>query len=213
LGSYFRAPSFGELYGSIGLVNGNPDLVPEEGINADLGFLYSRQAYELRGTFFASFRDQLIVTSFDSRGVGRPVNSGAAEVFGVELAASWTVSPRLTLSSNITWQSPKSVDYASGFYDNFLPGESQLAWFGRAEYYFTNWTAWYDIDVQNKRFYDRANILPATNTVIHSTGLGWNKHDWKFSLSANNLGNDTVEDFNGFPKPGRTLHLVTTYSF
>ena len=72
MGSYFRPPSFGELYGSIGLINGNPELLPEEGFNVDVGFHYSASALELSGTLFASIRDELIVTSFDSRGVGRP---------------------------------------------------------------------------------------------------------------------------------------------
>jgi len=182
IGSYYRAPSFGELYGSIGLVNGNP-------------------------------RDELIVTSFDARGVGRPVNSGAARVFGLELGSTWTLTPKLSISSNLTWQSPRSVDSASGFNNNFLPGEAQFSWFNRAEYYASHWTAWYEIDIQNNRFFDRANILPATNTAIHSIGLGWDTNRWEFALSANNLGDDIIEDFNGFPKPGRTYQLLTTYSF
>lgn len=213
IGSYYRPPSFGELYGSIGLVNGNPELVPEEGINADLGVLFQGSTLELKGSIFASLRDELIVTSFDSRGVGRPVNSGAAEVFGVELGATWTISPSLSLRSNVTWQSPKSVDRSAGFYNKFLPGEAQLSWFGRAEYAVSNWTAWYEIDVQNKSFYDRANILPAADTTQHSAGVAWDKNDWNVSLSAKNLSDETVEDFNGFPKPGRTYSLITTRSF
>jgi outer membrane cobalamin receptor len=213
IGSYYRPPSFGELYGAIGLINGNPELRPEEGINADLGFLLTSDTFELKGSIFASLRDELIVTSFDSRGVGRPVNSGAAEVFGAELGAAWTISPFLSLRSNVTWQSPKSVDREAGFYNHFLPGEAQLAWFGRAEYAVASWTAWYEIDRHYKSYYDRANILPAANTTQHSVGVGWEKSGWQLSLSANNLGNETVEDFNGFPKPGRTYSLLTTRSF
>lgn len=213
IGSYHRAPSFGELYGSIGLVNGNPDLIPEEGLNADMGIVYSGRLLELRGTVFASYRDELIVTSFDSRGVGQPVNSGAAEVLGVELGTTWTVSPQFSISSNLTWQSPRSVDRAAGFYNRFLPGEAQLAWYGRAEYHLANWTAQYDVNVHHKRFYDRANILPAANTTLHAVSVAWDRFDWQFSLSANNLGNETVEDFNGFPKPGRTFQFVTSYAF
>lgn len=213
LGNYFRAPSFGELYGSIGLINGNPELIPEEGFNADIGLQYSAKNLALTGSVFASLRDQLIVTSFDSRGVGRPVNSGAAEVFGIEVGAVWTVSSKLTLRSNLTWQSPNNIDSTADFHNKFLPGEAQLSWFGRAEYAIGNWTAWYDLDIQKKRFYDRANILPALDTTQHSAGVGWETKQWQLSLSANNLGNDTVEDFNGFPKPGRTFSLLATRTF
>lgn len=213
VGSYFRPPSFGELYGSIGLINGNPELLPEEGFNVDVGFHYSASALELSGTLFASIRDELIVTSFDSRGVGRPVNSGSAEVVGLELGAAWQISPKLRLLSNLTWQSAKSVDSTVDFFDKFLPGEAQLAWFGRAEYALNQWRTWYEIDVQNKRFYDRANLLPAADTTQHSAGIGWQTNQWQVSLSANNLSDEIVEDFNGFPKPGRTFSLMTTLSF
>ena len=161
----------------------------------------------------ASLRDQLIVTSYDSRGIGRPINSGAAEVFGLEFGAVWTVSPRITVRSNFTWQSPRSLKRNSGVYNNYLPGEAQFAWFGRAEYTWKNWNAWYEVDTQHTQFYDLPNILPAANTTQHSVGLALTKNDWDFSVSANNLSDQNVEDFNGFPKPGRTFALVTTHSF
>ncbi|MGK0229172.1 MAG: outer membrane cobalamin receptor [Gammaproteobacteria bacterium] len=213
IGSYYRPPSFGELYGSIGLVNGNSELIPEEGINADLGILFKGGALELTGSVFAGLRDEIIVTVFDSRRVGRPVNTGEAEVLGLELGANWTISPELSLRSNLTWQSPKSLNRTSGLPKNFLPGEAQFVWFGRAEYAPGNWTAWYEVNVQNRRYYDLSNILPAADTTQHSAGFGWSKNDWGFSLSANNLSNENVEDFNGFPKPRRTFSLLTTYSF
>lgn len=213
VGSYYRSPSFGELFGSIGLVNGNPDLIPEEGFNADLGILFKGGALELTGSVFASLRDEIIVTVFDSRRVGRPINTGKAEVFGLELGSNWTISPEFSLRSNLTWQSPKSLNRDSGLNKNFLPGEAQFVWYGRAEYAPGNWTAWYEVNVQTRRYYDLSNILPAADTTQHSAGVGWSKNDWKFSLSANNLGNENVEDFNGFPKPGRTFSLLTTHSF
>ncbi|MFT5895040.1 MAG: outer membrane cobalamin receptor [bacterium] len=213
IGSYFRAPSFGELYGSIGLVNGNPDLTPEEGLNADLGILFKSDSLDLAGTVFIGLSDELIVTAYDSRGVGKPVNSGAAETFGVELSAALTISQTLRLRSNFTWQSPKSLSTASDIYGKFLPGEPQFTWFGRLEYAVTDWTAWYEINGQYRSFYDRANTLPAVDTTQHSAGVGWEKNGWQLSLSANNLGDENFEDFNGFPKPGSTYSLSITRSF
>ena len=40
-GQYYRAPSFGELFGDRGSVQGNPNLKPEMGVNSDLGAIYS----------------------------------------------------------------------------------------------------------------------------------------------------------------------------
>src|SRR5262249_832590 len=40
-GRYARVPTFGELFGNQGSVIGNPDLKPEHGVNADVGFVYT----------------------------------------------------------------------------------------------------------------------------------------------------------------------------
>lgn len=209
-GSYYREPAFGELYGSSGLVDGNPELKPETGINVDVGLHYRHATTHVSATVFGSDRDELIVTAYDSRGVGEPVNTGAARVIGLELTAGVALTPRLALRSNLTWQSPRSRDKAVGFNDRFLPGEAQLAWSSRLQYQQSRATVWYELDVLRKRFYDRANILPAADSELHAIGIDWNTAQWKTTLGISNLGDDNIEDFNGFPKPGRTWSLTIT---
>ncbi len=209
-GSYYREPSFAELYGSSGLVNGNPDLQAEEGFNIDAGLQYRNSRSLLGATVFASERDELIVTAYNSRGIGGPVNSGAARVIGVELSAALDLTPQLQLNSNLTWQSPRNRDPAAGFNDRFLPGEAQLAWSGRLQYQPSRFSFWYELDVLRKRFYDQANILPAADSELHSAGIDWKGSRWQASLGIHNLGDDNIEDFNGFPKPGRTWSLTLT---
>jgi len=210
VGTFYRTPSFGELYGSIGLIDGNDELNPEKGINADIGISWDNDSLSFGSSLFMSDREDLIVTAFDSRGVGRPVNSGKAHVSGIETSVKWTINPHWAISSNLTWQTPKSVDRLSGFYDKFLPGESQLAWFTRVQYSPSLWTFWYEADVQQKRFYDRANVLPAADYTQHSIGLGWLGSEWNTTMSVKNLSDTNVEDFNGFPKPGRHWSLTVT---
>jgi len=49
LGKFVREPAFAELFGSRGLIIGNSNLLPEQGINADLGITYSASSsYRLR---------------------------------------------------------------------------------------------------------------------------------------------------------------------
>ena len=211
-GTFYREPSFGELYGSIGLVDGNPELKPENGVNVDLGIQFKSESMNLSGTLFGSDRDELIVTAFDARGVGEPANAGAARIIGVELAAELPLTPQLRLSSNLTWQSPRSRDAAAGFRDKFLPGEAQLAWSSRIQYQPSLATFWYELDVLKKRFYDRANILPAADSEQHSIGMDWTQGRWQTTLAIHNLGDDNIEDFNGYPKPGRTWSLSLTHT-
>jgi iron complex outermembrane receptor protein len=209
-GSYYREPSFSEMFGSIGLVSGNPDLMPEQGINVDAGVQFKSQRVSVSGTVFGSERDELIVTTFDARGVGRPVNTGAARVVGLELSGETALAANLRLHSNLTWQSPRSLDPAAGFQDRLLPGEAQLAWYTRVNYQRARTSYWYDLDLLQKRYYDRANLLPAADTQQHSIGMDWSDGHWQATVGIHNLGNDNIEDFNGFPKPGRTWSLSVT---
>ena len=36
--------------------------------------------------------------------------------------------------------------------------------------------------------------------------------DWRVDVAVDNLGDENVEDFNGFPRPGRafSVHVTTT---
>lgn len=212
LGSYFRTPSFGELYGAIGLIRGNPLLAPEKGINSDFSIRYKTPSLALTGSLFSSDSEELIVTSFNARGVGRPVNSGQAQIRGAELASSWTPNKAWELSSNLTWQSAKSVDRESGFYNKFLPGEARFSWFAKVQFNHSRWSYWYELDYQRDRYYDRANILPAKDTRQHSLGLQWRSKRWQAIAGIHNLTDRNVEDFNGFPKPGRTWSLSVSRS-
>lgn len=209
-GSYYREPSFGELYGSIGLVNGNPELNAENGINLDAGLQYKNNDLSLSGTVFASERDELIVTTFNARGIGEPTNTGAARIVGLELAADLKLSPLFQLRSNLTWQSPRSREQVAGSRNKFLPGEARFAWFTRLQYQPSFATFWYELDILEKRFYDSANILPAADTQQHSVGMDWIRGRWQTTLGINNISNDNIEDFNGYPKPGRTWSLSVT---
>ncbi len=209
-GTFYREPSFGELYGSIGLVDGNPELQPENGVNVDVGIEFKSDTLKLSSTLFGSERDELIVTAFDARGVGEPTNTGAARIIGVELSGDLALTPQLRLSSNLTWQSPRSRNAAAGSRDKFLPGEAQLAWSGRLQYHPSMATFWYELDVLKKRFYDSANILPAADSEQHSIGMDWIRGRWQTTLAIQNIGDDNIEDFNGYPKPGRTWSLAIT---
>lgn len=209
-GNYYREPSFGELFSSFGLVNGNPLLEPEEGFNVDASISFTHKRISIEAAVFNSDRDELIITAFDARGVGRPDNNGSARVLGVELGTRIAFNSQFSFRTNLTWQDPRSTDRLTGFNNRFLPGEAQLAWFTRLQYDVSSANLWYELDVKRKLFYDRANILPAPDVAQHSIGADWKNNNWQLSLALRNLSDENVEDFNGFPKPGRNFQLSVT---
>ena len=207
VGSHFRIPSFDELYGNIGLINGNPLLEPERGTNLDAGISYNTRQLQLEATFFNNVRDELIVNSFNSVGIGRPVNTGRAKVTGLELSATWTPVAQWLLTANATFQDPRIRDRSRGFFNNLLPGEARQSAFFRTQYKPGRTGIWYEWQGSRDRFFDRGNILAATNTSVHSIGADYTHKIWQLSASIQNLGDEAVEDFNGFVKPGRNYSL------
>lgn len=214
VGSYYREPSFSELFGSIGLIKGNPALIAEHGTNADIGFtMQASKTLTINASLFASWRDELIVTVFNAQGVGRAINSGEAEVAGIELSAKQKLSDRFAFRGNLTWQHARSTNATSGFYDKQLPGEAQLSAFARLDYKAGQWQAWLESELEQGRYYDRANLLEAADNAVHNLGVDWRRQPWRTGLSIQNLADDNIEDFNGYPRPGRSLFFSFSTRF
>ena len=211
-GNFFREPSFGELFGSFGLVNGNPSLQPEEGTNLDIGVSYDTDKFKLQAVVFQNRSDELIVTTFDARGIGRPSNTGKAEVTGLELEASWKPWPAWQIIANATFQNPRNENPFSGFDNRQLPGEARRTAFARLNYQPGLTTWWYEWRASQERFFDSANLLRAEDTSLHSIGLDRKYKRWQLSAQVLNLSDISVEDFNGFPKPGRHFAVAITYA-
>ncbi len=208
VGRFYREPSFGELFGNRGLIRGNIDLQPEEGINADLGFNWlPGNTVSIDVSLFASWRDELISTVFDARRVGRTLNVGAARIVGLEFAGDWQLNKEWSALANFTIQDARSVDVFSAFEDQQLPGEAQQTAYVRLQYKRKAWRAFIEGDGSWNRFYDQANVLPARDQWLQNIGVDWQHQGFKISASINNFSDQNVEDFGGFPRPGRSFSL------
>lgn len=211
LGRYYREPSFDEIFRSRGLLQGNDDLVAEEGINADLGFTWKpSSALTIDSALFASWRDELIATVFDARGVGRSINVGKARIVGVELGANWEMSKRLSLRANLTSQDARSLQAFDAFDGKQLPGEAKHSAYLRLQHTHKNIRAFVETDGAWDRFYDQANVLPAKDRWLQNFGVEWERGRWTLSGAVSNITDQNVEDFNGLPRPGRAFTFSIT---
>lgn len=211
-GNTFREPAFGELFGSLGLINGVPTLEPERGTNMDIGVGYQVNSLELQAVVFQNRSDELIITTYDARGVGRPFNTGKAEVTGLELEASWQPLPTWRLNANTTLQNARNRNPFSGFENKQLPGEARSTAFARISFKPGPTSYWYEWRASRDRFYDSANLLRAENTSLHSIGLDMKHKRWHVSAKIQNVTDTLVEDFNGFPKPGKQFAVAVSYT-
>jgi len=212
VGRFVREPSFSELFGSRGLIEGNENLLAEEGINADIGLTWSpTKQYKLNASLFGSWRDELIVLAFNSRGIGRSVNTGKANVFGVELGNEWTFSKRWSARFNTTYQITQNFAANRALNNKEIPGEARLSAHAKLQYKVGNTRTWLETNHKSDFFYDQANLLPARGYWMHNAGVEIDWRDLSIGLTANNIGDVNVEDFNGFSRPGRAYFLSLTY--
>ncbi len=108
LSSSFRLPTFNDLYWRSGGAIGNPDLLPERGLSADIGVEAKNSALSLDATaFFQHTRDRIEWLP-DAGGVWSPTNIGRVRSLGLEMSATATfvvarsVAVRLNAAHTIT---------------------------------------------------------------------------------------------------------------
>ena len=212
LGKFVREPSFSEMFGSRGLFVGNNNLLPEKGINADIGFVWSpTKKYRLDTTLFGSWRDELIVYVLNAQKIGSNVNTGKANVFGIEIGNSFTFNKRLSARLNTTYQATHNFAANPALNNKEIPGEARLSAHAKLQYKVRNLRSWIETNYKSDFFYDQANLRPAPGYWMHNAGIAFNWHDFEFGLTANNIGNVNVQDFNGFARPGRAFFFSLTY--
>lgn len=215
VGRFRREPSFSELFVDRGLVRGNPTLDAERGTNAEIGLRWSPAvAFELGAALFGSRRDELVATVYDARGVGRAVNVGRANIAGLELSAAWRPAPEWSLVANATLQDATAVSDNARLDGRQVPGEAREAFHARLRWApHRRWRAWVEGDGRRKRYYDQANARPADDAWLANAGLDWTGGRLSAAFAVHNLGDRDVEDYNGFPRPGRAFSLNLTYTF
>lgn len=213
LGRYFRIPTFSEMFGTQGLVIGNEDLNPEQGINTEISVQWAAtKLLNVSATLFHSGRDDTIVTVFDARGIGRNANTGSATIQGFEFETSWSPTSAMKLKTNLTVQDTNNQSNIIAFSGKQLPNQSALSAYVRGEYQAQRYlTLWSELNLAQERFYDLGNFLPAEDATVINVGTQWQRNQWSADFTVSNITDQTIEDFNGFPRPGRSFSLGFSY--
>ena len=208
-----RAPEFDELFGIDGSVTGNPTLVPEHAESWDAGLVWKGAWRGARGSAEWSHhathaRDMVLFERSSPRGV-RPVNVGAARLFGEETAirVAWRGAE---LSASTAWLSATDRSDISFYYGRRLPqraerqSDARLVWRGGP------WTVTGDIEYLGDTFLDRVNFHRAPSRTLVGAALGRRFGALGLLVEGRNLGDRLVQDVAGFPLPGRVLLFSLT---
>jgi iron complex outermembrane receptor protein len=211
VGRYVKVPSLQELFGDRGLVRGNPELVPESGEKLEVGVesppLSRGRAWRFSVVGFASRTEDLIW--FVPLGIGtvKAQNIAAAEASGIEVTASWRLSPRLQLDASGTLQEVRDV--SDGYtHDRQLVGRPEKLGYLGLRWRPGRWQVDYDLSYVGANYTDRLNTeegrLPAR--VMHDVSVGRDVGGgMTIGIEIRNLLDQQARDVWRYPLPGRMV--------
>ena len=229
-----RAPNFTELFGNRGAILGNPELDPERGVNADLGFVVERPrlgAYltgvRLEAVGFASVVDDLIVLVQNSQRTSIFRNVDRARTVGAEVAAAATLGEHVRLSVNYTYQDARDESGIPARDGNQLPGRPRHDLYHRTEYRRAEGRLFYELSFVAENFLDQANFLVVNARATHTLGVEADvaalgrrfgsaalaRVPLVATLEVRNFTDNQVEDVAGYPLPGRAVFGTVRWSW
>ncbi len=226
---YARFPSFVELFGYAGTIQGNPRLTPERGRRWDAGCAWRRSGrpggLEVRAeaSYYESRVEEMIVLITISDRETKPANLDAARIRGAELALALDHLPywrdvRLpgvkagdaSLAAHATWQDARDEGRSPIYHGKQLTYHPP--WQAALELTWTQgpWLVRYDLRYQDGVYWGRSN-LPAFRSPEfwnHDLALRWEVRPRLIALAlrVENLLDAHHEDIRGYPLPGRAWY-------
>ena len=211
-GRYARLPTFGELFGNQGSVIGNPNLKPETGVNADVGFLYSPSTdgwgplskLRVESALFLSEVDDLIVYVQNSQRTAIPRNVASTRTWGLELGATALLYEQIGVALAYTYQDARDLSGIAGRDGNQIPGQPANDLYLRVDWLNGIAQPYYELAFLARNYLDQANFLVVPARAVQTAGLSVPLPRWglEATLEVRNFTDNQVEDVAGYPLPG-----------
>jgi iron complex outermembrane receptor protein len=238
VGRAVRIPNLQELFGTEGVVLGNPNLKPEKAKLRDVGVRVTPPAWgPLSGmafefVYFDDPIDDIIVFVQNSQRLIVPENVSSATLRGEEVSARGRLADRVALSVNYTHQDAiddSDVPYLRG---NQLPGRPRHELYARIE---LAWSTrrplpglaalapfapqvFFDANLIGDNYLNRANTEQVASRTLLGTGFSFGLPrralaPLRVSFEVRNLTDDQTRDVLGFPLPGRVFSGTLSWGF
>ena len=219
----WRAPAMNDLYWARG---GNPDLLPEQGWESNIGILINKdKALTFTGLLFSRWVDNYILWAPEQ--VGSPFTaSNVSRVWarGIDLETKWTLQRD---NSRLTLLSKQSLIYSTPDQDNNSIGlikNEQLIYIPRAKSHLTASLRYLrsqlTIDLQHTRGYRGINDTLPPYTLVNASlshQIKWSddnsqrEHQVTVELRGVNLFNQAYSIIERRPMPGTYAELNFVY--
>ncbi len=221
-GRYARLPSTIELYGNTGYLQGNPGLVPESGLNGDVGPVVCWKrgpiAVSWSTALFASLANQLIQYKV---GVGRAraYNVGSARILGVESNASLEFGSHARIAAAGTYTDARDTSSVVAANGRQLPLRPRYRLYARPEWRAIQFRSrtqvglYVDMDATGGNYTDPTNLNRVAPRLLFGAGVyAGLPANLSMRFSAQNLANSPVYDLANYPLPGREFYLTLAWS-
>ena len=220
-GSFLRLPNLSELYGDQGNVIGNPALLPERGVNLDLGLTAEttrahgalRQG-RVEGVLFQTRADNLIVYESIAPSTVQARNTGEALIRGIELSGSFAAG---RWNGTLSLVHQRALDATDTFYNgNDLPGRPRDELNAGAGLAIGRGRAAWEFTYVGANSIDRSNTEDGRLPARYLHDLSYRlplAHRIEATFAVHNLFDDQTVDVARFPLPGRSFEGRLAWSF
>jgi iron complex outermembrane receptor protein len=212
-----RIPTFEELFGNVGGVHGNPRAKTERITTRDLGLvgLWTRSGASpgwrpswidaQLSAYRSDAVDLLVFVPAQQFQVAQ--NISAARLWGVEWSDRMVWSGGL--SADLSWTRQWSRDEGEPAYwhGRELPGRPRDEGSIQLTFARPRWQIGMAQHLVTSNYLDRANLAKVPARVLHDLGGAVRAGPVEWIVEGKNLGDQRVEDFDGFPLPGRSFFL------
>jgi iron complex outermembrane receptor protein len=220
--TYFRPPTFSELFGDEGSAASNPELTAESGTNYDVGFLlhYKRlsvlESAAVEYAFFRNEAEDLILLATTGASVPKSFNFDSARTSGHELRVEATGPGGLVVEANYTWQNAKNLSNIADIQGKRLPNMPAEEGFLSLGLSRPRWSVEYTLAYRGNTFLDAANNPLRRVSAYGLHGLAFSLRpffcDVEIKFEADNLTDERVLDQWAFPRPGRSFYVTLSYA-
>lgn len=213
-----RMPTLEELFGDRGGIYGNPRLAPELVRTHDVGLVLVRRWRAASPAVPAWLESQLSAYRTDARDLivfvqnsqrsSVAQNISAARLDGLEATSrvAWTNG----LAGDVAWTRLWTVDEGGVAYwrGKELPGRPRDEISAQGSVARRHWRAFYEFHFSAANYLDRYNQARVPERRLHNAGFAVSP--WSTAVEwvaeCRNLTNQRVDDFAGYPLPGRLFY-------
>jgi outer membrane cobalamin receptor len=211
----YKAPSFNDLYWpQDAFAVGNPDLVPEDGFNYDVGLSFNYSALSIATNYFRNDINNLILWEQDPElnNLWTPKNISKSNTYGIETSVNLDLFNRMiSLNSEYTYM--KALDKGPdpsrhNRYITYRP-KNKLDLTGTLRIWNIEWNAIYHY--KGLRFTNAANTkwLPAYHTIDTNLTYKFNfaSLQWVSIFEMSNLTDESYMQVLGTAEPGQMYKI------